>query len=102
MDKNIVRKEVLHTRNNMSNELRKLKDKLIYDLFINSDLYKKAKDIFIYVSFGSEVSTHEIINKAISDKKNIYVPKTDINKKEMIAVKINNFAELNVDNYGIL
>ena len=102
MDKKIVRKEVLHTRNNMSNELRKLKDKLIYDLFINSDLYKKAKDIFIYVSFGSEVSTHEIINKAISDKKNIYVPKTDINKKEMIAVKINNFAELNVDNYGIL
>ena len=102
MDKNIVRKEVLHTRYNMSNELRKLKDKLIYDLFINSDLYKKAKDIFIYVSFGSEVSTHEIINKAISDKKNIYVPKTDINKKEMIAVKINNFAELNVDNYGIL
>ena len=102
MDKNIVRKEVLHTRNNMSNELRKLKDKLIYDLFINSDLYKKAKDIFIYVSFGSEVSTHEIINKAISDKKNIYVPKTNINKKEIIAVKINNFAELNVDNYGIL
>ena len=97
MDKNMVRKEVLHTRNNMSNELRKLKDKLIYDLFINSDLYKKAKDIFIYVSFGSEVSTHEL-----RDKKNIYVPKTDINKKEMIAVKINSFAELNVDNYGIL
>ena len=102
MDKNMVRKEVLHTRNNMSNELRKLKDKLIYDLFINSDLYKKAKDIFIYVSFGSEVSTHEIINKALRDKKNIYVPKTDINKKEMIAVKIHSFTELNVDNYGIL
>ena len=102
MDKKIVRKEVLHTRNNMSNELRKLKDKLIYDLFTNSDLYKKAKDIFIYVSFGSEVSTHEIINKALRDKKNIYVPKTDINKKEMIAVKIHSFTELNVDNYGIL
>lgn len=102
MNKQIVRKQVLHIRNNMTDELRKLKDKLIYNLFINSDLYKKAKDIFIYVSFGSEVNTHEIINKAISDNKNIYVPKTDINKKEMIAVKIHSFTELNVDNYGIL
>ena len=102
MDKNMVRKEVLHTRNNMSNELRKLKDKLIYDLFINSDLYKKAKDIFIYVSFGSEVNTHEIIKKAIIDKKNIYVPKIDMKKKEMIAVKIHSITELSVNNYGIL
>ena len=31
MDKNMVRKEVLHTRNNMSNELRKLKDKDVKD-----------------------------------------------------------------------
>ena len=91
MDKNMVRKEVLHTRNNMSNELRKLKDKLIYDLFINSDLYKKAKDIFIYVSFGSEVSTHEIKNKALRDKKNIYVPKTDINKKKNDSCKNSQF-----------
>ena len=75
MDKKIVRKEVLHTRNNMSNELRKLKDKLIYDLFINSDLYKKAKDIFIYVSFGSEVSTHEIIRKIYMYLKQILIKK---------------------------
>lgn len=87
MEKKLVRKEILNMRNNMSNEKRILKDKLIYNLFINSDLYKKAKDIFIYVSFGSEVNTHEIIKKAIIDKKNIYVPKIDMKKKEMIAVK---------------
>ena len=102
MEKKLVRKEILNMRNNMSNEKRILKDKLIYNLFINSDLYKKAKDIFIYVSFGSEVNTHEIIKKAIIDKKNIYVPKIDMKKKEMIAVKIHSITELNVNNYGIL
>lgn len=102
MEKKLVRKEILNMRNNMSNEKRILKDKLIYNLFINSDLYKKAKDIFIYVSFGSEVNTHEIIKKAIIDKKNIYVPKIDMRKKEMIAVKIYSITELNVNNYGIL
>ena len=93
MEKKLVRKEILNMRNNMSNEKRVLKDKLIYNLCINSDLYKKAKDIFIYVSFGSEVNTHEIIKKAIIDKKNIYVPKTDINKPtinaNVIALPIN-------------
>lgn len=102
MEKKLVRKEILNMRNNMSNEKRILKDKLIYNLFINSDLYKKAKDIFIYVSFGSEVNTHEIIKKAIIDKKNIYVPKIDMKKKEMIAVKIHSLIELSVNNYGIL
>ena len=102
MEKKLVRKEILNMRNNMSNEKRILKNKLIYNLFINSDLYKKAKDIFIYVSFGSEVNTHEIIKKAIIDKKNIYVPKIDMKKKEMIAVKIHSLTELSVNNYGIL
>ena len=54
------------------------------------------------VSFGSEVNTHEIIKKAIIDKKNIYVPKIDMKKKEMIAVKIHSLIELSVNNYGIL
>ncbi|MCQ2969678.1 MAG: 5-formyltetrahydrofolate cyclo-ligase, partial [Clostridium sp.] len=102
MDKKLIRKRILNIRNNISSEVRNTKDKLIYYIFINSDLYKKSKDIFIYVSFGSEVNTHEIIKQAISDKKNVYVPKTNIKKKEMIAVKIYSFDELRVDNYGIL
>ena len=38
MEKKLVRKEILNMRNNMSNEKRILKNKLIYNLFINSDL----------------------------------------------------------------
>ena len=57
MEKKLVRKEILNMRNNMSNEKRILKDKLIYNLFINSDLYKKAKDIFIYVNHNKNKNT---------------------------------------------
>ena len=92
MEKKLVRKEILNMRNNMSNEKRILKDKLIYNLFMNSDLYKKSKDIFIYVSFGSEVNTHEIIKKAIIDKKNIYeIPYNVIGYGgKLKGIKINN------------
>lgn len=102
MNKKELRKEMLTKRNQLEDCIRNPQDKIIYDNFINSDLYKNAQDIFIYVSFGSEVDTHKIINKAIKDNKSIYVPKTDMEKKEMIAIKIHSLSELVVDSYGIL
>lgn len=102
MNKKELRKELLKKRNNIKSYLKQEQDNIIYENFINSELYKNAQDIFIYVSFGSEVDTHKIINRALKDKKNVYVPKTDMNKKEMIAVKIHSLSELNVDSYGIL
>ena len=42
------------------------------------------------------------INYAISDNKDIYVPKTDKVNKEMLAIKINSLNNMNVDKLGIL
>ena len=102
MDKKGLRREILKIRNNISMNIREKQDKLIYDKFINSELYKNANNLFIYVSFGSEVNTHKIIEKAIKDNKNVYVPKTYVDKREMAAVKIHSLDELIVDSYGIL
>lgn len=102
MDKKLLRKEILKIRNNIDISIRNLKDEHIYNIFINSDLYKEVNSIFIYVSFGSEVKTHKIIEKALKDKKRVYVPKTYVDKKEMVAVEIHSLSELIVDNYGIL
>lgn len=63
---------------------------------------KKSKKIFTYISFGSEVDTKKFINYAISDNKDIYVPKTDKVNKEMLAIKINSLNNMNVDKLGIL
>ena len=57
MDKNILRKEILEKRNRLELENKYEYDKVIFQKLINSDIYKKSKKIFTYVSFGSEVDT---------------------------------------------
>lgn len=102
MDKKTIRGEILELRHNIKGEERKVWDKLILNSLINSEIYKKAKSIFIYVSYNDEVDTIEIIKHSLKSNKDIYVPKTYMQEKTMKAVKIHSLDELSVDNYGIL
>ena len=102
MDKKKVREEIIKKRNNLLPEIKKEYDALIFKQLIESDIYNKSKKIFTYVSFGSEVDTKKFINYAISDNKDIYVPKTDKVNKEMLAIKINSLNNMDVDKWGIL
>ena len=47
---------------------------------------KKYDGIFIYVSMGSEVSTHTVIDKLMQDGKSVCVPYTDSQKNMVMAV----------------
>ena len=97
-----MRKEMLILRNSIDKCEKEEKDKLIFDKLVNSRLYKDAKSIFIYVSYGSEVDTIKIINDALFKGKRVYIPKTIKEKKEMIAVNISTLSGLIVDEHGIL
>ena len=102
MDKNILRKEILERRNYLELDNKSKYDKVIFEKLINSDIYKRSKKIFTYISFGSEVDTKEFIKYALSDNKEIYVPKTDKIKKEMVAIRISSLDNMSVDKWGIL
>lgn len=100
--KKLLRKEILNIRNNMNSDNKKEKDTIIKEKFLNSDYYKKAKNIFIYISYGSEIDTKEIINYALDDGKTIFVPRTEFETKLMDAVKITSLNNMTEDRYGIL
>lgn len=102
MDKKKVREEIIKKRNNLLPEIKKEYDALIFKQLIESDIYNKSKKIFTYVSFGSEIDTIKFIKYALNDNKEIYVPKTDKTKKEMVAIRINSLDNMSVDNWGIL
>ena len=102
MEKKKVREEIIKKRNDLSAEIKKEYDDLIFKQLIESDIYTKAKKIFTYVSFGSEIDTIKFIKYALNDNKEIYIPKTDKSKKEMIAIRINSLDNMSVDNWGIL
>lgn len=97
-----IRKDILKVRRNMDIDKKNSYDRLIEDSFFKSRFYKDAKNIFIYISYDSEINTKNIINRAIKDGKNIFVPRTEFTTKLMNAVKINNFENLIERRYGIL
>ena len=102
MEKRKVREEIIQKRDTLSLEIKKSYDEKIFKNLIISDIYKKSKKIFIYISFGSEVDTKRFIKYALNDNKEIYVPKTNKDTKEMIAINIHSLDNMYVDKWGIL
>ena len=101
-DKKILRKEVLEKRNNLDFNKKEEMDKEILKKFYETQYYKKAKKIFIYISYSSEINTKEIINKALKDNKKIYIPRTEFKTRHMDAVEITSLDNLVESTYGIL
>lgn len=64
--------------------------------------YRHAKTILIYVSTTIEVDTTEIIAKALSDGKQVAVPRCVPGTREMEFFVINSLDELSCGTFGIL
>ncbi len=62
MNKKDIRKDILSIRDSLSDSQREALNNKIFDKVINSSEYKRAKCIFVFVSYRSEVNTHGIIN----------------------------------------
>jgi 5-formyltetrahydrofolate cyclo-ligase len=78
-------------------------DAAIIANFLRWDVYKRARTIFCYVSFRSEVDTSPILRHALAHGKTITVPKVDPATKSMRAYSIcNPEKELGPGCYGIL
>lgn len=103
MDKKVVRKEIIGLRDQMSKEEHREKSARIKDLLFSLDSFKEAKNIFLFISFGSEIDTHPIIEDALKMGKHIGVPVTDNKTKTMRVSRIKDFnKDLEIGNYNIL
>ena len=101
-DKKALRKEILTKRSILDAVEKEEKDRKILDRFYDSNYYREAKNIFIYISYDSEINTKGIIKKALMDNKKIYVPRTEFKTRLMDAVKITSLDNLIESEYGIL
>lgn len=73
--KKAIRKEYLSRRNLLPEKLRDKYSKLIEERLLSLEQYKKADILLIYAGYGSEVSTHGIIEHALSCSKRVFCPK---------------------------
>ena len=101
-EKKELRKKILKIRKEMDINKKRKFDNIIHNKFLKSKFYSQCGNIFVYISYDSEIDTKTIIRKALEDGKNIYVPRTNYNTKLMEAVKISSLENLIEDKYGIL
>ena len=95
------RKFYKNIRNSISEDVFKHKSEIIFNNVISLSEVLNAATIFIYLSYGREVSTDSLTQYLLVNGKNVLVPKCDTSKETMVPVKISNMNELLQGSYGI-
>ena len=97
-----LRKTMVEKRNSISeSELIGKSDKIKKNIF-EMEEYRKAKTILFYVSYKSEVNTHDMIKESISRKKKVVVPKTDKKNRKLMLSELTSWDDLEWGSYNIL
>lgn len=100
MDKKSFRQATLKKRSEIySDEI----DQKIVDRFLASEYYQNAQTMMLYVSFGTEINTHDLVKQALAYEKNVIVPICNTEDHTITLSKITDFDEdLTEGSYGIL
>lgn len=100
MTKDETRIHQKELRDQLTVEEQQQASQLIREHLFCTDQYQNCKAVFTFVSFRSEVDTKEIINRALSDRKKVYVPKVYDTWMEFYEIK--SLEELTPGTLGIL
>lgn len=100
--KNQIRKQLIKTRKNLSQEEVLEKSKIIKNKLFKMKDFKQASTILFYVSYDNEVYTHEMIKEQLTNSKIIVVPIADKKCRRLILSKLENWNDLTVGAYSIL
>ncbi|MBW2976075.1 5-formyltetrahydrofolate cyclo-ligase [Candidatus Woesearchaeota archaeon] len=95
--------KILEERKKLTQKEIKEKNKKIFENLKSLREFKSAKNIMFYVSFSTEVDTHEIIKEILASKeKTIIVPYVVKNYPILQLSELKNFYELEPKTFGIL
>lgn len=99
--KSELRKYMKLMRASLSYEDRLYYSRCISETLFNTDGYKNSSTILAYISYGTEVNTAFIIDRALQDNKKVAVPKV-IDNQTMLFYYISSRNELTEGAYCIL
>ncbi|AQT68417.1 putative 5-formyltetrahydrofolate cyclo-ligase [Anaerohalosphaera lusitana] len=102
MDKNQLRMQIKRAMLDMDDQKRAQLSKKACQNLINTDDFKKAAVIMVYLSLPHEVDTTFIILQAWQQNKTVAVPKVSWQQRHMIPVEINSLESgLSVERHGL-
>lgn len=99
--KNELRSEIKRLRSEISKLHREQKNSAIQRNLLSLVAVQNAKSVFCFISHGSEVDTHGIINQLAAQKQQLAVPKI-MESNTMNAILFRNWQELEAGQLGIL
>ena len=97
--KKTLRKKFISKRNSLASDYRNSSTNTIFATLEEQNFFESSEKIFIYVGFGSEITTETFIKKCIN-KKQIFVPKIENGKMNLIRLK--SWDELAPGHFGVL
>jgi len=100
--KNKIRSEFRKKRDTLTPAERFSKSSSIIDRLFNIQEIRSANSFFIYISFSSEVITHDAVRLLLQNGKTVAVPYIDIQKESMLPVQLKGFHLLEPGPMGIL
>jgi len=100
--------EIVHAKAHMRTMIKKRKrlfriakeTRTVHKKILLNTCVAAASSVFVYVSYRSEVPTHQLINTLLQQGKDVYVPK--ILDKKMYAVRLHKISELRASKKGIM
>lgn len=102
MKKNI-RNNILKTKDLLTATQIEGKSKSIYDSLLESNFYKDANCVMLYISFGSEVMTKPIIDDLFKRGKRVFIPVTVPKTKALIVSELKDYEnDLAVGHFGVM
>lgn len=101
-EKRKIRKKILVKRDSFSKKNLEILGKKILKKFFQMPEFENAKTVSFFVSIRNEVSTQEMIRKALLMGKKVVVPCVDWRKSEMQMSEILSPAELVVKKFSLL
>lgn len=99
MTKQEIRKLMGEKRNQLSDQLKLKMDLKIHDRLFNLKEYRECSYLFTYFSFKTEPDTIDIIRRALSEKKRLYLPRVE--GRAMNFYEIRDFSSLKRSRFGI-
>lgn len=94
-----IRRAILEKRNKMTESERAQKSGVICERLFAMEEFAAAKDILLYASYGSEVETDAVFEKAVTLGKRVYYPR--VNGDEMHFFRVRALSELKEGYKGI-
>jgi 5-formyltetrahydrofolate cyclo-ligase len=99
--KSTIRTSLISQRNKMPLSEITQKSALIKERLFGLEEFQRSLTILFYVSYGSEVATHEMIQACLASGKKVVVPCTDAKNRKLSLSELRRWEDLGAGAYHI-